>query len=275
MSEPVGTEAPGRVAVFDAHLHIVDPRFPQVENQGFVAEAFTVDDYRRALPDDVDLVGGAVVAGSYQGYDQQHLLASLRTLGPSFVGVAQVPLDVVDGDLDRLDDAGVRAIRFNLARGMVGDLQALTHLGRRVAERHGWHVELYVSSTALDQLEPLVRGLPRVVIDHLGLEAAGLPDLLRHVERGGYVKATGFGRTDLDVSETLQAIVEVDPSKLVFGTDLPSTRAPRPFERGDLDLLLDVLAPADAERALWRNAVSLYRPASPSPRDPGPTVTTS
>jgi predicted TIM-barrel fold metal-dependent hydrolase len=267
MAEPVGTETPRRVAVFDAHLHIIDPRFPQVENQGFVAEAFTVDDYHRARPDDVDLVGGAVVAGSYQGYDQQHLLASLRTLGPSFVGVAQVPLDVADALLDQLDVAGVRAVRFNLARGMVGDLQALTDLGRRVADRHGWHVELYVSSADLEPLEPLLRRLPRVVIDHLGLAAAGLPALLRHVERGGYVKATGFGRTDLDVGDALRRIAAANPHALLFGTDLPSTRAPRPFTRADLDLVLDELDAVATARVLWRNAIELYRPEQPAQPD--------
>ena len=33
------------VRVFDAHLHIINPRFPLVPNNGYVPEAFTVDDY--------------------------------------------------------------------------------------------------------------------------------------------------------------------------------------------------------------------------------------
>ena len=32
--------------VFDTHLHIVDPRFPLVPNQGYLPDPFTVDDYR-------------------------------------------------------------------------------------------------------------------------------------------------------------------------------------------------------------------------------------
>jgi predicted TIM-barrel fold metal-dependent hydrolase len=264
MSAPVTTKTPAdRPAIFDAHLHVIDPRFPQVENRGFVAGPFTVDDYRHAVPEDVTLLGGAVVTGSYQGFDQRHLLASLRALGPAFVGVAQLPPDVPDGDLDLLDEAGVRAVRFNLARGMVGDLTSLTELGHRVADRHGWHVELYVPSSDLDRLAPHLGRLPRVVIDHLGLEAAGFPALLRHVERGGYVKATGFGRTDLDVVDALRAIAEVAPHALLFGTDLPSTRAPRPFRRSDVDVVLDALPPPDADRVLWGNALELYRPSTP------------
>jgi predicted TIM-barrel fold metal-dependent hydrolase len=268
LSGPSPPDALSHITTFDAHLHIIDSRFPQVENQGFVAAPFTVEDYQLALPSEVALVGGAVVAGSYQGYDQRHLLASLRMLGPSFVGVAQVPPDVPDEVLDTLQAAGVRAVRFNLARGMVGDLSEVVALGRRVADRHGWHVELYVSSTDLDRLERHLRELPRIVVDHLGLDAAGLPALLRHVERGGYVKATGFGRTELDVGETLRTIARANPRALLFGTDLPSTRAPRPFQHGDLDLVLDLLEPAAAERVLWRNAVELYRPPEPNRSSP-------
>ena len=50
------------VAVFDSHLHITDPRFPLVANQGYVPNPFTADDYRTATAA-MNLVGGAVVAG--------------------------------------------------------------------------------------------------------------------------------------------------------------------------------------------------------------------
>jgi hypothetical protein len=67
------------------------------------------------------------------------------------------------------------------------------------------------------------------------------------------VKATGFGRVDLDVPATLRAL---DPAKLLFGTDLPGTRAARPFTRADLELVADI-APA----ALAENPRALYFPA--------------
>src|SRR5205814_616167 len=72
-----------------------------------------------------------------------------------------------------------------------------------------------------------VTRLPHVAIDHLGLTAAGLAAVLQLAERGHHVKATGFGRTDLDVPAALRAIAAVNPDALVFGTDLPSTRNPR------------------------------------------------
>jgi Amidohydrolase len=230
-----------RVAVFDAHLHIIDPRFPLVANQGYVPEPFTVDDYRAAI----DVIGGAVVSGSFQAFDQSYLLDALERLGPGFVGVTQLPATVTDEEILALDAAGVRAVRFNLHRG--GSLD--DDLAHRVHELAGWHTEVYAGGRTLAAHEARLRGLPRLVVDHLGLDAAALPVLQR---LGCMVKATGFGRVDLDVAATLRTL---EPGKLMFGTDLPGTRARRPFEPADLELVAEI-APA----ALADNARAWYRP---------------
>ena len=54
----------------------------------------------------------------------------------------------------------------------------------------------------------------------------------------------------------------MDPGALMFGSDLPSTRAPRPFADADADLVLDALGDDLGRRALFDNAVALYRPAA-------------
>ena len=81
--------AQGRVAVFDAHLHIIDPRFPLVASEGYLPEPFTVESYLAATAG-IDVVGGAVVSGSFQAFDRTYLLDALERLGPTFVGVAQL-----------------------------------------------------------------------------------------------------------------------------------------------------------------------------------------
>jgi predicted TIM-barrel fold metal-dependent hydrolase len=81
------------------------------------------------------------------------------------------------------------------------------------------------------------------------------------VESGAYVKATGFGRVDLDPAEAMLGILDVNPGALVFGTDLPSTRAPRPFADADLSTLRELIDPQHIENVLWRNAATLYRTA--------------
>ena len=50
-----------------------------------------------------------------------------------------------------------------------------------------------------------------------------------------------------------------NPAMLVFGTDIPSTRAPRPFEAADIDLVETVLGTELARRVFWDNAPALYR----------------
>jgi predicted TIM-barrel fold metal-dependent hydrolase len=156
----------------------------------------------------------------------------------------------LDGDAGHeeiawLDAVGVRAVRFNLHRG--GELDEA--LARRVHEVAGWHVEVYAGARVLAALEHRLRTLPRLVVDHLGMDAESLPVLRR---LGCMVKATGFGRVDLDVEATLRAL---DPGRLMFGTDLPGTRARRPFDPADLELVAAI-----APQALADNARAWYRP---------------
>ena len=95
---------------------------------------------------------------------------------------------VEDEEVLALDAAGVRAVRFNLHRG--GTLDEA--LARRVHEVAGWHVEVYAGGRVLAALEDRLRTVPRLVVDHLGLDAEALPVLRR---LGCMVKATGFGRS--------------------------------------------------------------------------------
>lgn len=257
---PIRTDdSPSMTAFFDAHLHIIDPRFPLVENQGFLPKPFTCEDYRRKTAH-FEVLGGAVVSGSFQHHDQSYLVDALRRLGPSFVGVTQLPHSVSDEALVRLDQQGVRGIRFNLHRGGSDDLSKLDAFARRVYELVGWHAEIYVDSKALAEIGSILRRLPAVSIDHLGLSTEGFDVLLSLVEKGVRVKATGFGRVDLDVRQAIRLIVSANPDALMFGTELPSTRARRPFHDGDLDLVADAVGDeALAEKVLFRNALDWYR----------------
>lgn len=248
---------PDAVRVFDAHLHIVDPRFPLQENNGYLPPPFTVADYLRRV-EGLGVAGGAVVSGSFQGFDQTYLSAALTALGPTFVGVTQIPADTTDAEIARLDAMGVRAVRFNLRRGGSADVGDVDLLARRVHDVAGWHAEFYVDSIELAELYPTLARLPAISIDHLGLSAEGLPDLLRLVGAGAYVKATGFGRIDLDPVEAVTRILDINPRALLFGTDLPSTRARRPFQDSDMTSLGEVMSAADLENVLWHNAAHLY-----------------
>lgn len=55
--------------IFDAYFHIINFDFPIIENQIFA-------------PSDINVIGGEIVSGSFQGFDQAYLLKALKQMGP-------------------------------------------------------------------------------------------------------------------------------------------------------------------------------------------------
>jgi predicted TIM-barrel fold metal-dependent hydrolase len=248
--------------IFDSHFHIIDRRFPLIPNNGYLPDDLTCVDYLASMAG-YDLAGGAVVSGSFQAFDQSYLLDALKTLGPSFAGVTQLPASVSDDEILLLDKAGVRAVRFNLKRGGSEDVRCLDSMARRVHELVGWHVELYVDSMELEGLFDTLVNLPAVSIDHLGLSKEGFGTLLRLAERGVHIKATGFGRVDFNVPVALKELYAANPHALMFGTDLPSTRAPRPYNDADFLLVCETLGNEAARSVFYDNAAQFYRVRQP------------
>ena len=244
--------------VFDAHFHIIDPRFPLVPNQGFLPDRYTINDYRERTKD-YAIKGGAVISGSFQAFDQDYLVDALARLGTGFVGVTQLPATVSDEEVLDLAASGVRAVRVNLKRGGSENVIHLDALARRVHEVAGWHTELYADAAELDELIPILAALPAVAIDHLGLSARGFPTLLKLAEKGVRVKATGFGRVDFDVGAALKDLYSANPDCLMFGTDLPSTRANRPYTDRDFQLVRESLGEEAIDQVFWSNAERFYR----------------
>ena len=244
--------------LFDSHCHIIDHRFPIVPNQGYTPPNFPLEDYlAQAKP--LGVVAGAVVSGSFQANDQTYLMDLLPKLGPAWVGVTQIPNDYPDAEIARLGALGVRAVRFNVFRGRIDSVDDIVALATRCHSVAGWHSEIYADAAALAPHVDKLSKLPQLSIDHLGMTEAGVPVLLDLVAAGCKVKATGFGRVKLDVPKTLEAVAKKNPDALVFGTDIPSTRAARPFEAADIDLIERVLGRELAQKAFWDNPLALYR----------------
>jgi predicted TIM-barrel fold metal-dependent hydrolase len=246
--------------MFDTHFHIIDFRFPVEENQGFMPPSFPVQSYRERTRD-LGITGGCVVSGSFQGFDTACMIDALQKFGTTFVGVIQIPASASDAEIQRLDSAGVRGVRFNLVRGGSAGIDDLDRLARRVHELVGWHAELYADARDLEPMYKTLAALPATSIAHLGLSKAGLPTLLRLAEKGMKVKATGFGRVvDIDVPSVLRDLAKANPECLMFGTDMPSQRARRPFLPGDIDLIRDSLDPSLWDKVFRDNALAFYRP---------------
>lgn len=186
------------------------------------------------------------------------MIDSLKTLGDGFYGVADVSSELDDDELVKLDQAGVRAVRFNLKRGGSAEKGEIVKLSNKLFERFGWHAEFYVSSVELSNLSSILNEIPKYSIDHLGLERKGSEHLFKCVEHGAKVKATGFGRVDFNPSEVMKTIHSINPTALMFGTDLPSTRAKERYSRAHLVLIKDTFNPSELDRILYRNALDFY-----------------
>lgn len=249
----------GQSDIFDAHCHIIDTRYPIIPNQGYTPPSFPLAEYQKQT-EPLGVTSGAIVSGSFHGNDQTYLRATLAQLGPRWVGVTQVAPDVPDAEIASLAAIGVRALRFNIFRGRVDTVDDIVQLATRAHAAGRWHAEIYADAAALRPHVAKLSKLPQIVIDHLGMTGEGLPVVLDLVDAGARIKATGFGRVTMDVPRALERIAARNPNALMFGTDLPSTRAKRPFEVADIELVRKVLGPGVARKALWENAVALYRP---------------
>jgi len=243
---------------FDSHFHIINPKFPLVENNGYLPPDFTVDDYLKAV-NQYKLAGGAIVSGSFQAFDQEYLIDAIQTLGTNFYGVANIPWDISDQELTRLNNTNIVAVRFNVKRGGSEKIEHIEKLSNHLFDKYGWHTELYVDSKDLKDLKQQLQNIPKFSIDHLGLSKDGLSDLYYWVEKGIKVKATGFGRIDFDPIPVMKTICQINPNALMFGTDLPSTRARDPFSFQHLEMVKDNFSEDELDNILFRNAEAWYK----------------
>ncbi len=58
--------------IFDVHFHIIDYKYPVVENNGYLPSKFLTDDYFTTAKK-INVVGGAIVSGSFQVFDQNEI----------------------------------------------------------------------------------------------------------------------------------------------------------------------------------------------------------
>jgi len=243
--------------IFDAHFHILDPRYLLFENNGYLPQPFTIEEYFDQK-NELRITGGCIVSSSFQGFDQEYLIDSLTQLGSNFYGVANIPFNSSKDELEKLNKSGVVGVRYNFKRGVSESMKNLEQLSRKLFDEYNWHTELYIDSRDLKELYFLLKNLPAFTIDHLGLSKDGLNDLYSWVEKGIKVKATGFDRIDFDPIPVMQKIYSINPDALMFGSDLPSTRTKVPFSKNDIELIKNNFSENEQKRILFENAYEWY-----------------
>jgi predicted TIM-barrel fold metal-dependent hydrolase len=157
---------------------------------------------------------------------------------PGSRGVAVVPPAVPGSQLDDLHRRGVRALRVNIATGGTGSFDRMRDdivAAAASCQRNGWHVQIFVASSALAPLAPILRTLPvDTVIDHFGLIAPGedreaLSTLVGLLESGRvWVKISGAYRiaadpADARIDPLARRLCAANPERIVWGSDWPHT----------------------------------------------------
>lgn len=267
----------------DTHAHVLGPadRFPFDEHRIYTPPDSTVEDYT-ALLSTLGISRAVVVQPSVYGDDNAALVDALAAMGSGVRGVAVVGEDVSAAELKRLDDAGVRGIRFNVVDRREGrnviPTDVLADFAKRIAD-FGWHIELLVNADEAANAMTALKDLPvDIVVAHLGyprsgatpwMDQDGFAAFLSAFQAGRlWVKLTGpyriSGAPDLpytDVTSLARRLVAENPDRILWGTDWPHVMMKKPMPRDErlVDLLTAWVPDADIRtRILVDNPAKLY-----------------
>ena len=259
-----------------SHAHVIGngEEHALVATRGYTPPPATETQYLRML-DGLGLTHGVLVQISVHGTDNSLMVEVLHDHPKRLRGVAVCAPDVPDAELQALNEAGVRGLRFNVTTGGGIGFEALETLARRIAPM-GWHAQLLTSPEKLVEVAPRLPALPvDVVIDHMAYVRA--PDgvanpayqvMLDLMKNGRtWVKISGAYRNSLqnhdwtDADDVAMGLIAARPDRLVWGTDWPHTHISKPmFRTGETLEILGRWMPDAAlrKRVLVDNPTALY-----------------
>lgn len=253
-SRPHFAPPPGSV---DAHCHVFGPasRFPYAPERKYTP----VDAPKEklfALRDFLGFDKNVIVQASCHGTDNSALLDALANSNGKARGVAVIGEDVTDAELARMNDIGVRGVRFNFVKRLVDftPRDVLERIAARIAPL-GWHIVVYFEMPDLPELESFFTSLPTmVVVDHMGRpnvkKGVDHPEFRRYLHLldeheniwskvSGPERLTVAGAPYDDVVPFARSLVERFPGRVLWGTDWPHPNMP--VEAPDDGILVDVI----------------------------------
>ncbi len=151
--------------ICDTHMHVYGPadRFPADK---LIAGA-TFEDYM-LLRAELGISRTVYVQPSAYGRDHACLMDALERDGDNARGIAVVGTETPPAELRRLDEAGIRGVRFLSFSDSCLSLSELEDVAKHIAPL-GWHVIVQTTAEELVEIETRLASLPcRVVIDHMG-----------------------------------------------------------------------------------------------------------
>jgi predicted TIM-barrel fold metal-dependent hydrolase len=263
----------------DAHCHVFGPaaKFPYSADRSYTPPDAPVEMLRR-LHARLGISRAVIVHASCHGTDMEVTLDAIASSQGSYRGVACVEDTVSDRELERLHAGGIRGIRFNFVKhlGGVPDLQVFHRLLERIAPL-GWHVVLHFDAEdILAQQDLLARIAVPFIIDHMGRvkAAEGLDQpafqALLNLYRSNplaWIKVCGSERVSAgkrpfqDAVPFAKALIDVDPGRILWGTDWPHPNITKDMPNdGELVDLFGEICPDEAlrRRILVDNPTRMY-----------------
>jgi 2-pyrone-4,6-dicarboxylate lactonase len=266
----------------DAHCHVFGPAevFPYAPERKYTP----ADAPKERLWDLRDHLGfdrNVLVQASCHGTDNRALVDALVDSGGRARGVAVVRNDITEEELDSLDVAGVRGIRFNFLPRLADppSEDSILEMVDRI-NRLEWHVVMYLEAADLPDMYDFISSIPAtLILDHMGRpDVSRSPEgpefglLLRLLEENENIwckvscpeRLSVIGPPDYgDVVPFAAGVVEAFSDRVLWGTDWPhpNMKSHMPDD-GKLVDFIPRIAPTDElqERLLVDNPMRLYWP---------------
>jgi predicted TIM-barrel fold metal-dependent hydrolase len=269
-----GTELPKFKAppnACDCHMHIYDAKYPIAPTATLKPSDALVADYK-LLQRRTGTTRNVVVTPSTYGTDNRITIDAIAQIGPTARGVAVVDASIADAELKRMNDSGIRGIRFNLVQAGATTVDMIEPLSKRVNDL-GWHLQIHMKGEQIAAIEDLLLRLPApIVFDHLGrlaqpnaLDTAGFKTISKLIDKGKtWVKLSGAYQDSKvgppsysDTVAIARAYIKAAPERMVWASDWPH---PTEKEKPDDAVLFDLLAEWAPNEAT-RNAILVQNPA--------------
>ena len=251
-----GTNAPKLKApanAADCHIHIYDARFQPPVGKPLHG---TVSDYR-LLQKRIGVSRVVIVQPRNYATDNSVTVDAIKQLGiENARGIAVLHPTVTEPELKRLNEAGIRGIRFTLgnAKHAVVSIDMIEPLAKLIAP-YGWHVQLNMDPQQVIDSAAMLKRLPtQIVFDHMGKPPmpAGINHESHKVIRslidasrawvkisGAYIVSEIGPPTYADATNVAQEFVRAVADRGVWGSDWPH---PGPTVHPDDALLFDLLS---------------------------------
>ena len=264
----------------DTHFHVFGPpeKFPYSDKRVYTPPAAPFEHYV-AMADIVGLHRGVAVTPMAHGTDNRATLDAVARSNGRLLGMAKVDNSFFGQDLERLRQGGVRGVRFNLIEESGGAVDLA--LFERIADRVrglGWCMCFHMMPNEVVEHGAWAAKLRMpTIIDHIGripfedglgqkpfralLDLAKTGDIWVKVSGADRQKSRGYPMDE--VVPFVEALAQVAPDRLIWGTDWPHGNIFKPnaiTNDGDLIDFLPKLLPDETLRrkVLVENPARLF-----------------